>query len=150
MKYPIDINAAAAECKALYPDNVVVEPILHAVLPMVNEAYEQGRSEATSIKLKAEPNVDEAEFLSTMANAQSLVESIDDLVNMATRDHLGDSSAVLICCKDGAAKDWMLNHYDSTADTVRAASRISYMLCNMMDDLYEMTEKLFHKNAAGN
>lgn len=150
MKYPIDINAAIAECRALYPENVVVEPILRAVLPMVNEAYEQGCSEAASTKSESEPIVDEAEFLSTIANTQSLVESIDDLVNMATRDHLGDSSAVLICCKDGAAKDWMLNHYDSTADTVRAASRISYMLCNMMDDLYEMAEKLFHKNAAGN
>ena len=45
MKYPIDIEAIAAECKALYPNNAVIEPILRAVLPMVNEAYEQGRSE---------------------------------------------------------------------------------------------------------
>jgi len=48
VKYPIDIETIAAECNAMYPKNTVIEPILRAVLPMVNEAYEQGRSEAAS------------------------------------------------------------------------------------------------------
>lgn len=45
MKYPIDIEDFIAECNAMYPDNPHADTIFRAVLPMVNEAYEQGRKD---------------------------------------------------------------------------------------------------------
>jgi len=42
MKFPIDVEAWIQEFEEMYPGNSLGVRIFHTVLPLVNDAYEQG------------------------------------------------------------------------------------------------------------
>lgn len=49
MEYPIDIERFIAEFESLYPDNEDGARIFRAILPMVNEAYQQGQKDVMEV-----------------------------------------------------------------------------------------------------